>query len=228
MGNLRNVGPTPSSQDAVPTKAQVDAKYTKPGGGIPETDLTTEVQTKLNATPTVSDADATTKGIMLLPGFGFAGPPDPADPFKPFYQYSLLGGTADNPNIYYVAVLVKAFNEWVTGNFQIDESVPGVTSWYVKYDGLDAAIKASLALADNSVQKTGDQTIQGAKTFQGTVNVPTATAGPHAVNKNTMDAALTGKVKNASGQSLTLWTGTQAAYNAIATKDNNTIYVVTT
>lgn len=36
----------------------------------------------------------------------------------------------------------------------------------------------------------------------------------------------TTKVDNASGQTLTLWKGTQAEYDAIGTKDSNTVYVV--
>jgi hypothetical protein len=34
-------------------------------------------------------------------------------------------------------------------------------------------------------------------------------------------------VRNASGQSLILWKGTQTEYDAIATKDPNTVYFVT-
>ncbi len=57
----------------------VAQKYVKPAGGIPEADLATAVQTKLNSGASVSDADATTKGIVRLTGD--------------------LGGTADNPMV---------------------------------------------------------------------------------------------------------------------------------
>jgi len=44
---------------------------------------------------------------------------------------------------------------------------------------------------------------------------------------DTATAADVGAVANATGQTLTLWTGTAAAYAAIGTKDSNTVYVVT-
>lgn len=44
------------------------------------------------------------------------------------------------------------------------------------------------------------------------------------VDKTTID---TWYVQNTSGQDLTLWKGTQAEYNAITTKDPNTVYFVT-
>ena len=217
MTQIRNVGPTPSESDAIPTVAQVNAKYTKPGTGIPESDLTSEVQTKLNSVP---EASTTVTGGVKLGPLGFGEPPPSGDPLEPFYPYAVLGGTAAQPNIYYVAILVKVFSEWTQDGSLTDSPI--------HRSALSAALEATLLKADDAVTKAGTQTITGDKTFQGVVNVPTATAGPHAINKNSMDAALSGKVNNASGQSLTLWTGTQSAYDAIGTKDNNTIYVVTT
>lgn len=45
---------------------------------------------------------------------------------------------------------------------------------------------------------------------------------------STYNNGMANKVNNASGQSLTLWKGTQSQYDAIGTKDANTIYVITT
>lgn len=42
-----------------------------------------------------------------------------------------------------------------------------------------------------------------------------------------LDTALAGKVANASGQTITLWKGTQAQYDAIGSKDANTLYAIT-
>lgn len=49
-----------------PTVPGLSGKYTKPAGGIPETDLTSAVQTKLNATD--PDATTSTKGVVQLAG----------------------------------------------------------------------------------------------------------------------------------------------------------------
>jgi hypothetical protein len=46
----------------------VASKYSKPSGGIPESDLDSNVQTKLNAGGAASDATTTTKGIIQLAG----------------------------------------------------------------------------------------------------------------------------------------------------------------
>jgi hypothetical protein len=57
--------------------SDINAKYVKPAGGIPETDLASGVTTKLNATP--ADATTTSKGVVQLSGD--------------------LGGTAASPTV---------------------------------------------------------------------------------------------------------------------------------
>ena len=48
-GTLSSQVDLQAALDAKAAQASVDAKYTKPGSGIPESDLSTDVQTKLNA-----------------------------------------------------------------------------------------------------------------------------------------------------------------------------------
>lgn len=54
--------------DVANLQSSLDTKYSKPGTGIPEADLSSEVQQKLNAGASVSDATATTKGVVQLAG----------------------------------------------------------------------------------------------------------------------------------------------------------------
>jgi len=62
--------------------------------------------------------------------------------------------------------------------------------------------------------------------FVGTTDNQVLTNKTISISDNTITGAVQGSV-NGTTTSLTLWTGTQAQYNAIGSKDNNTIYVIT-
>ncbi|AWY03826.1 hypothetical protein SEA_NEDARYA_7 [Gordonia phage Nedarya] len=77
---------------------------------------------------------------------------------------------------------------------------------------------------------TPDANTVAVRDGSGRLPVASASAGTDAVNKNQLDAGLVNKVSgsnNGTPAALTLWKGTQAQYDAIATKDANTVYVVT-
>ncbi|QLF83409.1 hypothetical protein SEA_NICEHOUSE_196 [Rhodococcus phage NiceHouse] len=169
----------------------------------------------------VADATDTVKGVMKLPGYDITI--DPGSPEEPFYTYGLVGGTADAPHVMYVTYLVKAFSEWGS---QLFNEVSTAT-WEVKREALDASTDATLALADNSVQKTGNETVAGTKTFSSNPIVPTPTQPTHASTKTYVDGRIDSRVQNTPGQALILWTGTQAAYDALPIKDAATVYIIT-
>ncbi len=97
-------------------------------------------------------------------------------------------------------------------------------------DFLDQAHDSAGLLRANSVGTTqiNDGAITSAKIADGTiVNADISASAAIAQSKvDNLPAALNSKVANASGQSLTLWRGTAAAYAAIGTPDTNTIYVI--
>lgn len=78
--------------------------------------------------------------------------------------------------------------------------------------------------ADSAVVKlTGNQTVGGVKTFTSAPVVPDASFPQAKVSG--LSTALSGKVGSSTVS--TIWTGSQAAYDAITTKDSATLYIVT-
>lgn len=92
-----------------------------------------------------------------------------------------------------------------------------------------------------AVHVTGNETVAGVKTFSSSPVVPEPTLNSQTSTKFYTDTTATTKangakdytdiqvatrVANATGQTLTLWTGTQAAYVALGTWDASTLYVV--
>lgn len=77
----------------------------------------------------------------------------------------------------------------------------------------------TFAVDSTVVRTTGNQTLAGTKTFSstiaGSINGNAATATKASTINNTRDSS-----------SLSVWTGTQAQYDAIATKDATTLYFV--
>lgn len=97
-------------------------------------------------------------------------------------------------------------------------------------DFLDQVHESTGLLKANSVGTTqlSDNSVTSAKIVDGTiVNADISASAAIAQSKvDSLPAALNSKVANASGQTLTLWRGTAAAYSAIGTPDANTIYVI--
>ena len=111
---------------------------------------------------------------------------------------------------------------------------PADGEWEIIRDAFDADVTATLNKADNSVQKTGNETVAGIKTFS---NSPIAPM-PAASNQVAIKLYVDGKhsdaqtyvdnraVMNPPGRHLTLWIGNQAEYTALGTWDIETVYVI--
>lgn len=111
--------------------------------------------------------------------------------------------------------------------------IPGSDSgtWgVILNDFLEQAHDSVGVLKANSVGtlQIGDGSVTSAKIADGTiVNADISASAAIAQSKvDNLPAALNSKVANASGQTLTLWRGTAAAYTAIGSPDINTIYVI--
>lgn len=172
----------------------------------------------------VADATDTIKGVIKLPGYSNIATDDP------FYTYGLIGGTADAPHTMYVSYLVKAFSEW--GNQLFNSPADG--EWEIKREGVEAPFEATLAKADNSVQKTGNETVAGIKTFSSSPTAPMPTASNQVAIKLYADSKYADAqtyvdnraVMNPPGRHLTLWIGNQAEYTALGSWDIETVYVI--
>lgn len=87
----------------------------------------------------------------------------------------------------------------------------------------------NLASTDTPIQAAAlNHAEQGIITAQSTAETAQTQAAAAQTTGNNNTAALAGKVNNASGQSNTLWIGTQAQYDAIAVKSSTTLYAITT
>lgn len=113
----------------------------------------------------------------------------------------------------------------------------GITKGHVGLGNVDNTSDLNKAISTATQTALDLKAPLASPTFTGTVSGITATmVGLGNVN-NTSDLnkpvsvatsdALATKVSNASGQTITLWKGTQAQYDAIGTKDANTIYAIT-
>jgi hypothetical protein len=198
--------------------------YTKPGSGIPITDLTTSLQTSLGkadtALQTVSSTtitDATTTGRALLTatsaanalstlGAGSYSKPSTGIPLTDLattIQTSL--GKADTALQAVVSTTIT--DSTATGRSLLTATSPATAltalgaGTYSKPSGgipatdLTTAVNTSLGLANTALQSVPSGYVQGSS--------------------------------NGTTVSLTLWTGTAAQYAAIATKSSTTVYIVT-
>jgi len=78
-------------------------------------------------------------------------------------------------------------------------------------------------LDDSAVHKIGDETITGVKTFSSVITSNIVTGTPP------LQVASTTKVDNLNSDTVggyRIWKGDQAAYDAIAVKDPNTVYFI--
>lgn len=185
-------------------------RYVGAGPSTPDSIVTKKYVDEKLATDTIL-------GIIKLPGYSNIATDDP------FYTYGLVGGTANAPHTMYVSYLVKAFSEW---GVQIFNS-PADGEWEIIRDAFDADVTATLGKADNSVQKSGNETVGGTKTFSANPIVPAPTQPTHATTKTYVDTRIDTRVQNYSGQANLLWTGTQSAYDALPIKDAATVYIIT-
>ena len=82
-------------------------------------------------------------------------------------------------------------------------------------------------LAGQLGTKVDYPTVEAVQTYlQDQINTKASTTHSHAQSDVTgLSTSLSGKI-NTAGSALTLWSGTQSAYDAITVKDTSTIYVV--
>lgn len=131
-GTLRNVS----------RPAEVAAKYTKPAGGIPKSDLSTEVRILLNAAATgnAPDASSSTKGLIKLAGD--------------------LAGTADSPTVPGLANKVSTNDARLSDDrTPLDGSV--TSAKFAEDAGITKAQMAPLAIVDADVDSISTAVISG-------------------------------------------------------------------
>jgi hypothetical protein len=176
-----------------PTVPGLASKYVKPAGGIPETDLDSNVQTKLNSGGSVGDATAGTKGVLKLTNH--------------------LGGTADLPTVPGLASKVNTSAVGaVNGVASLDNSgrVPTsqlpaglepdattTTKGIIQLAGDLAGTAAAPTVpgkADDAdvVHKIGNETITGVKVFTSSPEVPDPENPLEVANKQYVDAIAVG------------------------------------
>jgi hypothetical protein len=187
-----DLGGTASS----PTVPALASKYVKPAGGIPETDLDSNVQTKLNTGGTIGDATATVKGVLQLAGDlgGTASAPTvPALSTKinnsekgSLNGVATLDGTGKVPVTQLPAGLEPDATTTTKGIIQLAGDLGGTAS--------APTVPGLGGKADDAsvVHKAGNETITGVKVFTSLIEIP----GPpvkltDAANKAYVDQAVT-------------------------------------
>ena len=189
-GVVQLAGDLSGTADA-PTVPALADKYAKPAGGIPETDLASDVVTKLNTGGAIGDASTSVKGLVMLAGD--------------------LSGTADAPTVpgltSKVALSEKGAANGVasldgTGrvpvaqlptNFQADATT--TTKGIIQLAGdlagtADAPTVPGKANDSEVVHKIGDETITGIKVFTSSPEVPDPQTDLQIANKRYVDNAI--------------------------------------
>ena len=174
------------------------SKYEIPAGGIPATDLSSDVQTKLNTGGAIGDATATTKGLVQLAGD--------------------LGGTASAPT---VPGLVNKVNSSALG------AVNGVATLDSTGKLATAQIPDMPSKANDAdvVHLDGPETITGIKVFTSSPEVPDPETDLQIANKQYVDSSLASIAKIQSFSSsgpLMVEAGGHRLYN-----DTNAAWTIT-
>ncbi|HTK39495.1 MAG TPA: hypothetical protein VL362_01380 [Patescibacteria group bacterium] len=193
-GILRLTGDLSGTADT-PTVPGLASKYVKPAGGIPETDLDSAVQTKLNS-GSVPDATSTVKGVLQLAGD--------------------LGGTSASPTVPGLATKIDTSAIGAAnGVASLDGSGKVPVAQLPAMSSADATTtsKGILQLAGDLggtadaptvpglsskaddttvVHKAGNETITGFKIFTSSPEVPDPETDLEVANKKYVDAAVAG------------------------------------
>jgi hypothetical protein len=171
-GVVQLAGDLAGTADA-PTVPDLAIKYEKPGTGIPESDLSSDVVTKLNTGGAIGDASTSTKGLVKLAG-DLAGTADL--PTVPGLDSKIdttekgaadgvasLDGTGRVP----VAQLPAGYESDATttskGIIQLAGDLAGTA---------DAPTVPGKANDSEVVHKTGNETITGLKVFTSLIEIP--------------------------------------------------------
>jgi hypothetical protein len=201
-GVVRLAGDLSGTADA-PTVPALNSKYVKPPSGIPETDLSSDVQTKLNTGGAIGDASTTTKGLVKLAGD--------------------LGGTADLPTVPGLSSRIplsqKGANFGVatldsTGRVPTSQLPAGLEpdatttrKGIIRLGGdlagtADAPTVPGKANNNEVMHLMGNETITGVKTFTSSPEVPIPELDNDAASKQYVDGLLaSGGVPDATAAS---------------------------
>jgi hypothetical protein len=179
---------------ASPTVPALAGKYVKPAGGIPETDLDSNVQTKLNTGGSVGDATSSVKGVVQLAGD--------------------LGGTATVPTVPGLANKISTSARGAangvaaldgTGRvpvaqlpagYQADATTTskGIVQLAGDLGGTAAAptVPGLTAKADDNavMHLMGSETVTGVKVFTSSIEVPNPTNPLDTANKQYVDGLI--------------------------------------
>lgn len=180
-----------SGSAAAPTVPGLASKYVLPAGGIPQSDLSSDVQTKLNTGGSIGDATATVKGVLQLTGD--------------------LAGTAAAPTVPGLATKIPASEKGAangvatldsTGHVpvsqlpaSIEPDATSTTKGIIRLTGdlggtADAPTVPGLALkADDTtvVHLAGSETVVGVKVFTSSIEVPAPVNALDTANKQYVD-----------------------------------------
>jgi hypothetical protein len=196
-GIVQLAGDLNGTYDA-PRVPALATKYELPAGGIPATDLSSDVQTKLNTGGAIGDANATTKGLVQLAGD--------------------LGGTASAPT---VPALANKINSSALGAASGVATLDGTG----KLSAAQIPDMPSLALDAAVVHLDGPETITGIKIFTSSPEVPDPETNLQIANKQYVDSSLASIAKIQSFSSsgpLMVEAGGHRLYN-----DTNVAWTIT-
>jgi hypothetical protein len=182
-----------SGTATAPTVPALSSKYEKPGTGIPESDLSSDVVTKLNTGGSVGDATTTVKGLVKLAG-DLAGTADlPTVPgLAGKVDLSAVGAadgvaSLDSSGRVPIVQLPAGYEADATttskGIIQLAGDLAGTA---------DAPTVPGKANDADVVHKLGDETITGLKIFTSSPEVPDPETDLQTANKRYVDNALSG------------------------------------
>lgn len=175
---------------------------------VSEAKLESSVQAKLNADPAASDATASIKGVIQLAGdlSGTADAPVIATSaiakakLAPAVQASLDKADSALQSAPVSSVNTRTGAVFVT---KADVGLPNVDNTADTAKPISSATQAALsAKADSTsvVHLTGDESIQGIKSFSASPTVPSPTTPTQVANKSYVDTAIAGGVSSVAGK----------------------------
>lgn len=214
-----------TATDAAAVRTAISAgTYTRPGTGIPSTDLTTAIQTSLGKADTAlqsvtsaSLTDATATGRSLITATSTAS------------ALSLLGaGTYTKPE---AGIPLNDLASSVQGSLGKAEtalqSVTSATITDASTTGRSLIRTADAAAARTTIGAgTYSRPTSGIPSTDLTTSVQTSLGLANTALQTVPSGYVTGS-NNGTPANLTLWTGTAAQYAAITTKSSTTVYIVT-
>jgi len=179
-------------------------KYVKPAGGIPKSDLNSDVQAALDSAVSgvAPDATTTAKGIVQLAGD--------------------LGGTSASPTVPGLAAKANTASlapVATSGSYADLTSKPTIPAQFAPVAGANVTLTGSypaVTINTSATVNATDAQLRDRSTHTGVQAISTVTN-----LQTTLNAKVTGQ-NGITG----LWVGTQAEYDAISSPSSTTLYVV--